>query len=284
VLGLAAGVLPSLAVGDPPPAAQFTAYDYGWMADGGAGTSATIAQGGTVTFSYPTGGSDHNADFGTGPQPSSCNQTAGTSTGSVPPLPHQPGPPGWSGTCTFNTPGTFSFYCDFHPYMTGTIVVQAAGSTTTTTTGTTTPSTTITSTTTTSTTPKEQPPPTEPGVPIGPPLQGSASSAISVPATQRGFAIRGSVRISRAGAGGRLEVDMLAGAHSLGSSRHGLVDVGHLVRLGLPEGKVRFSVPLGPRARRALQRRHRVMVTVKIAVTSPRGAKASTSHAVVLRP
>ena len=30
-----------------------------------------------VTFSYPSGHSDHNADFGRGPQPTSCTQTAG---------------------------------------------------------------------------------------------------------------------------------------------------------------------------------------------------------------
>ena len=54
--------------------------------------------GATVNFSYPTGASMHNADFGSGPQPTSCTQGAGPSTGSVPPLPHSPTAPGWSGT------------------------------------------------------------------------------------------------------------------------------------------------------------------------------------------
>lgn len=45
---------------------------------------------------------------------------------------------GQSGKITFNTAGTFTYYCTVHPNMHGTVIVTAAASTTTTTTTTTT--------------------------------------------------------------------------------------------------------------------------------------------------
>ncbi|MBV8430967.1 MAG: hypothetical protein JO244_07395, partial [Solirubrobacterales bacterium] len=130
--GAAASVLPSFAAGDSPPAsASFSAVDFAWNASGG-GNQVTIAQGGTVSFGYPGGASRHNVDFSGGAFPTSCSQTAGASSGAVPPLPNQPTAPGWTGSCTFSTPGTYTFHCDLHPFMTGTIVVEAPGETTTT--------------------------------------------------------------------------------------------------------------------------------------------------------
>ncbi|HEY2160056.1 MAG TPA: plastocyanin/azurin family copper-binding protein [Solirubrobacteraceae bacterium] len=126
----AAAVAPGLAAGSASSSASFTAYDYGWSANGNAkSTNLTIAQGGTVAFSYPTGRSEHNADFGSGPQPTGCAQTAGVAVGKVPPLPHIPMGAGWSGTCSFSAPGIYKFHCDLHPFMTGTVVVEGpAGS------------------------------------------------------------------------------------------------------------------------------------------------------------
>src|SRR5262249_18054393 len=119
-----------------PSTASFTANDgLVWLADGGSDT-ATIAAGGTVTFSYPSGGSSHNVDFDTN-TPTSCTQASGPDNGPVPPLPAIPTPPAWSGSCRFNTPGTYRFHCVLHQNqgMVGTVVVEGAGSTT----GTTTP-------------------------------------------------------------------------------------------------------------------------------------------------
>jgi plastocyanin len=110
-----------------PTSASFTASDFQWDAAGG-GHTVTIAQGGTVDFGYPVGSSDHNADFGSGAAPTSCSQNAGASSGTVPPLPHNPTPAGWSGDCTFNTLGRYTFHCDLHPFMTGTVVVEGDGS------------------------------------------------------------------------------------------------------------------------------------------------------------
>jgi plastocyanin len=124
----AVAVVPGLAAGSAPSSASFTAYDFGWSANGNVkSTRLTVAQGATVTFSYPTGINSHNADFGKGPKPSDCTQTAGPASGSVPPLPRQPTKPGWSGTCTFDAPGIYNFHCDLHTFMTGTVVVQGPG-------------------------------------------------------------------------------------------------------------------------------------------------------------
>src|ERR1700755_3006840 len=88
---LAVGAAAALAVPSahkadvPPSTASFTAVDDpAWEAHGGSGNIVTIAPGGTVTFSYPTGGSSHNADFGNTP-PSSCIQNSGDNTGTTPP-------------------------------------------------------------------------------------------------------------------------------------------------------------------------------------------------------
>ena len=67
----------------------------------------TIPVGGKVKLSYSDGdgyqgSSFHNVDF-TGPQPTSCSG-----------VPAQPRPPGWSGECEFDAPGTYTFRCDLH--------------------------------------------------------------------------------------------------------------------------------------------------------------------------
>ena len=174
-LGAGAAAVPVLAAGSAP---SFTAVDYAWTVTGSAkSTTVTIGPGGSVGFSYPTGHSFHNADFGTGPRPSGCTQTAGAPSGRVPPLPHTPTGIGWSGSCTFGLPGVYRFHCDEHPFMTGTVVVQG---------------------------------------PPGSPLAGPRAKAISIAPRQRGTAIHGSVRLSRPAAGGALEVDLRLGARGVG--------------------------------------------------------------------
>jgi plastocyanin len=281
--GAAVAALPSLATGSSPPSsASFTAVDYAWEVSGGTSTQATIAQGGTATFSYPSGYSHHNADFSGGPQPSSCTQTAGPSSGPVPPLPAQPTAPGWGGTCTFNTPGTYTFHCDLHPFMSATIVVQAPGTTTTTTTGTTSTGHSSTTTPGTTTPGTSTAPGGGPG-PGGSPLAGTAAKAIAIATRQRGAVLHGSVRVSPAGAGGQLTVDLFATRTALTSARRpGLARVGQLARRSVPAGIVRFSISLDAAARRALGRHGRLKLTVRIAVVSPRGVKASVTRTVIL--
>src|ERR1700750_1558971 len=115
----------------PPATAAFTAVgprspSHAWQAGGPSGSSVPVAAGGTVTFAYPSGTSVHNVHFDdASAKPSSCTQTAGMDYGSVPPLPAAVQGPGWAGSCRFDTPGTYTFHCDAHANMTGTIVVQA---------------------------------------------------------------------------------------------------------------------------------------------------------------
>ena len=279
LLGAAVAAVPGLAAGSSPPNnASFTAVDYAWQAAGG-GNKVVIAQGGTVSFAYPSGSSAHNADFASGAAPSVCMQTSGTSGGAVPPLPHQPTPPAWAGTCTFNTAGTYTFHCDAHPGMTGTIVVEAPGGTTGT-----------TGTTTTGTTVTTGPTSPEPTVPIttgttpAPPTTGGAAAAsnIFLAHAQHGRTVNGSLYVTMHGAGGQLRVALFARGRSLGGRQHGPVRVADLVRYLRTAGSLRFSVRLSATAWRALQRRHHLKLTVKIAIQPPRGAVLSRQLTVLL--
>jgi hypothetical protein len=307
------GAIPTLAAGGqaagttPPSTASFTAVDYAWEVSGSTATQATIAQGGTVTLGYPTGGSHHNADFGTRLSPTSCHQAAGTDSGSVPPLPHQPTAQGWSGSCVFDTPGTYTFHCDLHHFMTATIVVQGPGTTsstsstsststssstsTTRTTSTGTTSTTQSSTTgTTSTSPTGSAPTPRPPHHGGSPLAGTAARAIVVASRQRGVTVAGTAQISAAGAGGRLEVKLFTRSAQLQVSGQAhdqvlhVARVGHLVRTALHAGRVRFAVRLDGGARRALLRRRRLRLRVVITLRSAAGERATASRYVVVRP
>ena len=156
----------------------------------------------------------------------------------------------WSGTCAFTTPGVYIFYCTVHhAAMTGRVTVAANGITTTTTT--TTP--TSTTTTTAATTPGESPA-SATGTP-GSPLAGSAANAVKLPLKQHGKSVRGSVAVSPAGAGGRLEVDLLARSGRRWRAR----GIRHGARRqdgapALQAGGCPFSVPLTPRAKRAAPR------------------------------
>lgn len=107
----------------PPPAATINAFDFGFDNPATHTSSVTITAGESVVFAYPSGGSVHNVDF-VDAQPSSCTQTAGVNSGAVPPLPGAPGAKGWTGTCHFDTPGTYTFACDAHGFEVGTVIVQ----------------------------------------------------------------------------------------------------------------------------------------------------------------
>ena len=284
LVALAAGMAVALAVtavapvdAAAPQTASITAVDFAWEA--ASGDTATIAAGGTVTFSYPSGGAPTTWSS-PGTSPTSCTQTAGPDTGPVPPLPAGPTGEGWSGTCRFNAPGTYTFMCGMHPSMTGSVVVEGATTTGTTTTGTT--GTTTTGTTTTGTGPAA----TTPGATTTAPGSSASRLAprVSVAHRQRGAVLRGTVT-TPAGRS-RIVVTALVSNRALAERRPKhvrRVRVGSQSKRSTGTGKTSFAVALNAAARRALHRRHRLDVGLRIVVT-PSGARAFTTNvAVVLR-
>jgi plastocyanin len=241
---------------DAPMSASITAKDFQWD-NGNGGTDVTIAPGGTVSFGYPSGGYAHNVTFS--PAPTSCSQTAGTDSGSVPPLPAVPTGAAWAGNCTFNTAGTFSYHCQAHPYMAGAIQVGDPPTGTT------------------------DPPPTETGGQPpggGTPTGGELTQpAVKVAHRQRGAIARGSVT-TPAGPSA-IAVTALV-AKSVLASRARLVKVGSLRKRSTDTGKTSFALRVDRAARRALQRRHRLAVTLRIAVRPDAGGTFKKTVAVVL--
>lgn len=112
--------------------------------------------------------------------------------------------------------------------------------------------------------------------PLVPPfLQGS----FKVAAPRRSGAVRGSLEISQSGAGGRLEVDLLAKA----AHGHKQLVVGRLVRSSLAAGRASFSVSLNARAKSALRRHRKLSVLVKVKLIPLVGSAVTATRSVVLR-
>jgi hypothetical protein len=124
----------------------------------------------------------------------------------------------------------------------------------------------------TSTAAPPAPPPPPGGTPESP-LNGSVSRALKLAKSQHGNAVRGSLALSQASAGGRLEVLLLA-------KRCGRV--GRLSRSYLKAGRLAFTVPLKPRARRMLRASKKLPLTVQIVVTPPGRAALTLKRGVVL--
>jgi plastocyanin len=259
-MGLA---LPELTPSDAaaPATASIEAYDFGWRDPSTQDSTANVAVGGTVTFSYPSGMSSHNVVFSER-QPATCTQTAGPGSAPWPPLPPTPTGDGWAGTCRFDAPGTYAFHCGLHATMTGSIVVGDA------------PSGTNTGTTGTGTTGTT----TGPGHPPKPPR-------IKVPKRQRGAVVHGSVT-TPAGPS-RISVRAFVSSGMLEQPEAGAarrVRVGSFSKRSTGTGRTPFAVRLRAKARRALKRRGRLAVALKIVVTPEGGKPVTKAAAVTLRP
>jgi hypothetical protein len=241
-------------------------------------SKVTIAAGGEVMFTDDTSTPANIAWTGTAP---SCSS-------GVPVSPASP-TTDWEGRCKFEQPGTYKFESstlfndgpslDYTKYES---VVEAAGTGTTPATTTTPTPTTTTMTAPTTTTPMTSAPKTtgEPG--SGSPLQGG-SRALELADSQRGSIVHGSIKVSRVGSGGRLEVALFAADASVAkASRRAQVRVGRLVRPSLNAGSVFFSVPLNATGKTALRRHRRLVLTVKVTLTPPHGAATTIARIVVL--
>jgi plastocyanin len=255
----AAVFLPGLAQGqEPPTTASVVALDEpNRFEAAGGGTNVTLATGGIVTFSYPSGRSRHNVHFNGALQPQSCTRTAGTPSGSVPPT------------------GVYAFdggvrqrrgerararpaggRCELHPTMVGTVTVADA------------------------VTPAPQPATPAPGPPTG--GGGPAGGSLRLAARQRGSVVTGSVLVNRAGS--RIDVRALARRALVGSAtKAGRARVGRYLRLSVGGGRVAFRVPLNAAARRALRRTGELPLIVQVIVTPPEGRSFATRRAVKLR-
>ncbi len=185
----------------------------------------------------------------------------------------------WKGTCTFSTTGEYEFESQelFNDgtsnYTKYKVIVEGAATGTT--------PTTPTTTTPTITTPTTPTTPSEPG--SGSPLEGG-SKALKLAGSQRGSTVHGSIKLSQAGSGGRLEVGLFAAGASLAKAGHpAQVRVGRLVRSSLKTGSVSFSVPLTAKGKAALRRHRRLALTVKITLTPLHGAAVTVTRIVILR-
>lgn len=263
-LALAALVVlvPATAVAEAPPlTGTINAVDTAWRNPANGQSKVVIAPGGTVGFSYPSGASSHNVVF-TGPAPTSCEQTAGTNSGAVPPLPANPAGPGWAGNCKFDAEATYTFVCGLHGFMEGSVVVSA--------------------------TIPEEPPPGGGGGGTGggggggaAGTSGPAASKLVVAGVQRGGAVRGSVVV--AGPGSRLGVELLARRSALGGTGAKLVSVGRISK-AVGAGKRTFAVALSGAAKRAVGEAGRLAVTVKVKVRPASGGVFAATKAVVVKP
>jgi plastocyanin len=129
-----AAAWPAAASAAPPLSADYTATDvtsinHQWYVAGTTLTTSTIAAHGVVNFMYPAGSSRHDVIFAAaGPRPTACTPALTTVAQGAYVPPTGPTAPGWSASCTFDTPGTYTFACQLHPTMRGTIVVSEADS------------------------------------------------------------------------------------------------------------------------------------------------------------
>jgi plastocyanin len=261
LLGAAAAALPGVASSETSPSVEavntkvgsgfYEEERHSWQP-----SQVAVLAGGTVTFSNP-GAVQHGVEWVGGPATPSCS---GVPVGSTPAASGAK----WSGACTFAQAGTYTFYCTVHgAEMTGTVTVNANGTTTVA----------PPSPTTTTTTGSKEPPPE-------PPI-----AATSLRSRQRGGSVRGSLDVSRAGAGSSLEVDVFAPTASLARARRpARIRVGRFARGSVAAGTTPFVVRLSARARAALRRRHRLALTVRIVLTPLYGEPTAIARSVTERP
>jgi plastocyanin len=196
--------------------------------------SVTLGSGGSVAIRNPSMIVPHGLAWTAGPEKPSCSGIPVGSSGTD-----------WSGTCTFAQPGTYTFVCTVHPEeMRGTVTVSGAEG---------------------APVPTPAPMPAQPQGPGTPP--GSALESLRLSRAQDGAAVRGSIAVSAAAAGGKLEVALRARRSALGGQGGGMAPVGRLVRSHLTAGPQTFTASLTTSAKQALARRGHLFVQVRIVVT-----------------
>jgi hypothetical protein len=270
LLGAAVAVLPALAASPSEAKLEVNENcvepDWPCWATPGSSQPAfkvTIASGGSVTFAD----SKTAADI-------AWSGIAPTCEPAVPVAPASP-KTGWEGKCTFPTPGTYDFESStlfndgVDNYTKYEVVVEGSA---------TTPSAPTTGgggsppgTTTSGPAPAGE-------SPTGSPLSG----APRISSSQRGGTVKGSLEVSKAGAGDRLEVDLIATTASLAKAGHATQVIGRFVSASVSAGQRAFSVKLNNKARRALKRHRHLALRVKITLTPANGQATSLTRPVTL--
>ncbi len=223
----------------------------------------TIASGGKITF-VDHGEKANIAWIGTAPE---CEPSV-----AVAPAPAKTG---WEGKCTFATPGTYNFESstmfvgDGLNYTKYEVAVEGAAPTA--------PPTGPTGGGGSTPGPTAPSPAPSGESPAGSPFAG----APTIHASQRGSTVEGALEISKSGTGDRLEVELLATTASLAKTGH-TAQVGRFVSASVSAGQQSFSVKLDAKARRALKRRHRLALKVKITLTPVHGEATSLTRSVTL--
>jgi plastocyanin len=118
---------------------------------------------------------------------------------------------------------------------------------------------------------------------VGP---GLVAGSLKLTAPRHASSVRGSLQLGAAGAGGTIEVDLLAKGSSLSKSRGSRsksVRVGRFSHHSIKAGRVAFTIALSAQAKRALTRRHTLSVTVKVTLTPPLGQTTTVTRTVLLR-
>jgi plastocyanin len=264
-LGSAVAIVPAIASSEASPTVS------GLESIMWSPAEVAVASGGTVSFQDSSGSVPHGVVWEAGnPETPVCNG-----------VPIDEGQTSWKGSCTFAKAGTYRYYCSVHGMaMSGTIVVGSLNSP---------PAPTAPAAPTTPGDTETTPPPSStgegpPGVGLASPLVGSAAQAIRLARAQHGESVRGSIQVSPAGAGARLEVELLASdAVPVDKGRAAQVRIGGLARSSLKPGRVSFSAPLSRKGHASLRRRGRLVVTVRIALTPAHGAAVRATRVVVLR-
>jgi plastocyanin len=205
----------------------------------------TAAPGGTVAFRNPGNLVPHGVRWTGGPEKPSCSGVPIDSSGTA-----------WSGACGFAQAGTYTFVCTVHPEeMKGTIAVASG----------------------------ETPAPPAPGAGQPPATSdGPLVEALRLARRQYGRAIHGSLAVSSAAVGGRLEVALRASRTAMAAHGKGTVRVGAVSRPLTGAGRQAFAVRLRPFAQRALHRRGSLSLIVSTIISPPSGMAATMTRRVKL--
>jgi plastocyanin len=295
-LAAAGAMTASIAHGDDPPTtATFKTVDgaevFQLVQGSGSPTSADIVTGGTVTFTNASV-ETHNVDFtAPGQAGVSCQQTVGGSSSSALKFPSSPTAGSWAGMCTFTQAGTYSFMCDHHVGMTGTVVVHdpagPAGTTPAPIPTPTTPAETVPAGAT-ATTPTATAPPSATGMPTPSadqtPVADATALSVRVKLVQRGSSVRGTIGGARSSARVRIALTVRRGAIGLAGRAAAPVGVGRLGALTTQNGTLAFVVKLDSKARAALAKRGRLAVTLLVTAPPVTGTATPRTFTIVMRP